>query len=188
MQYNDKIMTAPEPETDDWYDEDEDVGIPSAWVCDTDSKAEWCISKYRDAERELKNWTAFYQEQLAKVQKRCEATMNTMLVYLRGYYKTQEANGHAKLTKTAGKYALPSGTLTMKRGTWEYKRDDDKLVPWLEARPELKDLIKVKQSADWAGLKDKTSTLEDGTVILTETGEVVDGVGAVMKADTFELK
>jgi len=187
MQDKDMIMPETEPETDDWYDEDEDVGIPSAWVCDSDSKAEWCISKYREAEKELKNWTTFYADQLEKVRKRCEATMNTMLVYLRGYYKTQEENGHAKLTKTAGKYALPSGTLTMKRGTWEYKRDDDKLVPWLESAG-MTDLIKVKQSADWAGLKSQTSTLDDGTVILTETGEVVEGVNAAMKPDSFELK
>lgn len=169
-------------------DEDETMSpLVDGWVCDDDGKAEWCLKQIRDAEDTIKRWEEHYAQQLDRIRKAQQRRIDTMTVYLRRYLLMQRDAGMVKSTKTQDSYGLPSGTLRLKHGGVEYKRDDDKLVAWLQDT-ELDALIKVKLSPDWAGLKKLVSAQADGNVVLTETGEIISGVTAVQKQDSFVIE
>ena len=100
-------------------------------------------------------------------------------------YLNQQIDGNfVKQTKTQISYTLPTGKLILKHQEPEYKPNDAELVPWLKTnRPEY---VKVKESADWAGLK-KTLIL-DGTNMITEDGEIVPGIAVTPRPDIFKAE
>ena len=101
-----------------------------------------------------------------------------------GYLLDQIDSKFIKATKTQVSYTLPSGKLVLKHQEPEYKPNDEILIPWLEKNNPS--LIKVKKTADWAGLK-KTLTL-DGTDMLTEDGEIVPGITVTPREDVFKVE
>ena len=159
------------------------------FVCDSDQKAEWCIRKIKEAEEDTRRWELHYKKQLDKIRETNNSTVMFMTAQLQKYLAAQVAAGLAHITKTTEKYSLPSGTLETKHGTLEYLKDDKKLVEWLKSA-DMMDLIKteVRQSPIWAELKKLTTVVEDGHVVLTDTGEIIDGLEAHMKDDTFSIK
>lgn len=175
----------------DFWDDESTQDRPEfsdAWKCDNDSKAEWCIQKYQEADKELKKWEAHYEECLTKARAKCEAVKTAMLAYLQSYYSACDKGGLTKKTKTQGKYQLPSGTLVYKNGGWDYtrERDDARLIAWCDDQG-LDDFLKTTVTVKWAELKSETQTLENGDVIYKDTGEVVQGIKAVKKPDVFEI-
>jgi len=59
-------------------------------------------------------------------------------------------------------------------------------VTWLE-RNDLKGLVKVKKSPDWAKLK-KDVEIAGDKVVSTYTGEIVDGVKVVPQEPEFKVE
>ena len=160
-----------------------------AWVVDNDEKAEWAIKMIRKEAEEhdrLMALAAAEQERLnkriAEIDKAYEDGTAWLKHQLSQYFETVPH----KSTKTMEKYALLSGTLVRKKGGIEYKRDDAALLNWL-AGSKLDQYIKVKQDVDWKELKARTSVTEDGMVIFDDTGEIIDGVTAAQKPDTFDI-
>ena len=91
-----------------------------------------------------------------------------------------------KTTKTGvEKYKLPAGTLKLTPPSWKYKVDDKQLTEWLEAHGET-DYIKVEKRPAWGELKKIVFTMDDGSII-TEHGEVIDGVTAEKGDATFKV-
>jgi len=82
-------------------------------------------------------------------------------------------------------YKLPSGTLRRKYPKSEFKRDDDALVKWLKER-NMKDYIKVKETADWANLKKSINVI--GNKAVDENGELVEGITVVDRPPVFEVE
>lgn len=184
-----KLVFEEDYETADYWDEDDAPDFPDAWVCDSDAKAEWCIQKYHEAEMEYTKWEKHYRLQLDRLKKRTDSCKAVMLQYLRRYFDQKETEGLVKQTKTQAAYQLPSGKLIKKPGTWDYtaKRDEPAMIAWLDEH-DLADFIKTKLSVAWADLKPYTETVADGTVIMKDTGEVIEGLKAIKKPDSFELK
>ena len=182
-------LPAAEPEVDPLDDEELDGLLVQGWQCDDDSKAEWCVRQIRDAQDTLKRWEEHYTRQMEKIRKSQQNRIDTMTVYLRRYLIHQREAGLVKSTKTADSYHLPSALLELKHGTWEYQRDEDTLVQWLR-NADMDDYIKVvtKTSPNWAELKKLTTTKETGEIVIKETGEIVEGVRAILKPDTFNIK
>ncbi|MBQ8926083.1 MAG: host-nuclease inhibitor Gam family protein, partial [Clostridia bacterium] len=83
------------------------------------------------------------------------------------------------------KYRLLSGTLTLKYGGIDAKRDDTALVPFLRETGH-EELVKVKEEVAWGELK-KLLTFAGDTAIMTDTGEVVPGLTITTKPDTFNV-
>ena len=150
------------------------------FIVDSDDKAEWCLSRIREAEEKLSKWKKHYADQLASIEKKTQATIDRMNYYLEQYFNTVP---HKK-AKTQESYLLPSGKLVMKQQEPEYEHNDDELVPWLKSNhPEL---VKVKESSDWAGLK-KQLIVFAGSVT-DENGEVVPGVTATPRPNIFKAE
>lgn len=80
---------------------------------------------------------------------------------------------------------LPHGTVRFRKQQPEYKRDDIGLIGWAKANNKV-DLIKVKESLDWATLK-KDITVTNGKAIYNETGEIIEHVEIVEREDKFEV-
>jgi len=130
-----------------------------------------------------KNAIAEYEESIAKYKERRERRVDYYKGLLRKYF---ESVPH-KVSKTGNEsYELPSGKLWMKQKEPDFKRDDEKLVNWLESVSHYLDLIKVKKSPDWAELK-KRVNWKNG-IVYDEDGQVVEGVEAIERDPEFEVK
>ena len=177
------------PEVLDWEDEEDDLFAFSddAWTCDSDEKAEWCMARIRSAQQTVKNWEAHYAKQMDGIRKREQRTIDWMSMQLRRYLLKRKESGLVKSTKTADSYALPGGTLKLKHGGWDYQRDADALLAWIQSEG-MEDLVKVKLEPKWAELKKQTLTMANGDVVMKDSGEVVKGVRAVMKPDEFVIE
>lgn len=159
------------------------------WTIDNDEKAEWALKKIREETEEhdrLMKLAAAEQEKLtariAEINKAYEDGTSWLKYQLSQYFETVPH----KATKTTEKYALLSGTLVRKKGGIEYKRDDGAVLTWLNEN-RLDQFIKTKLDVDWKELKTRTSITEDGMVVFDDTGEIIDGIKAEQKPDTFDI-
>lgn len=159
------------------------------WTIDNDEKAEWALKKIREETEEhdrLIKLAAAEQEKLtariAEINKAYEDGTSWLKYQLSQYFETVPH----KATKTTEKYALLSGTLVRKKGGIEYKRDDGAVLTWLNEN-RLDQFIKTKLDVDWKELKTRTSITEDGMVVFDDTGEIIDGIKAEQKPDTFDI-
>jgi len=158
------------------------------FVVDNDKKAEWALQKIREKKAEMERYTSVCDEMIHEYeQKKKEA--QERYEQETAYFKSQLAQYFESVpkrkTKTQEIYELPGGTLRKKYPAPQYKRDDKKLVEWLKSSGR-NDLIKISESADWANLK-KSITVKDDMVI-TEDGEIVEGIEVVERPPTFEVE
>ena len=150
------------------------------WSCENDQDAEWCMTQIRRAEEEKLRWKAHYKEALDSVISNCDETIFRMERFLRDYF---EKVPH-KHTKTEENYALPSGKLMIKAQGVDYEYDEPEVLKWLKEHN--KGFIKVKESLDWAGLKETLSVV--GETVADEEAEVIPCIKAVERPATFKVQ
>jgi len=168
--------------------EEEENEQQEGFIIDNDNKAEWALNKIKAEKADRDRLISVceqkiqeYQEKIEQFKKQYENRTSYLISLLNQYFQTVE---HRK-TKTQETYKLPSGTLKLKLPGIEYQRDDIKLVEWLKSAG-MNDYIQVKESPKWAELK-KTIKVS-GDKVLTEDGEIVEGVTVVEKPATFEVE
>ncbi|SDX05234.1 host-nuclease inhibitor Gam family protein [Tepidimicrobium xylanilyticum] len=175
---------------------DEALGIQEneeeTWKIKNDEEADWWIELHQEKLAEvrrlriqLENKIAFYHEKLDKVIKEEEVIIERRDSKLLEYFETLDKKDMKK-TKTMLKYRLPSGELVKKFRAPEFKRDNDKLTLWLENNG-MKEYIEVKKQAKWGELKKATEVI-NGTVVLKDTGEIVEGVEIVERPAEFKVE
>ena len=161
------------------------------WRIADDDVADWAVQKIAAAraeyarlrelaDREIERIT----EKLAAAKRRLEADTDYLTARLADYAATVTPS---KVTKTGSTYKLLHGTLRRRTGGLDYQRDEAELLRWLQDTGRA-DLIKLKASPDWAGLKKQLTVLDDGTAVIEATGEVVDGVTVERKPDEFMVE
>jgi hypothetical protein len=162
----------------------------AAFVIDGDSKADWAIFRIAQEEGERTRNKRIAEERIAEleakiseIEARCERRTAWLRDSLRRYMETLPEKS-IKKTKTAQSYILLSGTLKIKRGGLDYKRDNAKLLKWAKERDSS--LVKLTEEPRWADIK-ALGTAVDG-VFVTRDGELVDGVEVVQKPDTFDVE
>ena len=146
-----------------------------------DASAEMLLRRIREANDQYEKMEAWYAFQLEKAKTIRDRTVEWAERGLRAYLDMVPA----KRTKTQISYELPGGKLTLKQQAPEYTRDDEKLVPWLKGNG-MTELVKVKESANWAELKKHLSEGPDGTMI-TEDGEIVPGITVEHREPKFTV-
>lgn len=154
---------------------------PEVFTVKDDSTAKWCIEKMKEAEADRAMWKAHYEAQMEKVNKAADESIAYFTAKLEEYF----ASVPHKATKTQESYTLPGGKLVMKKQQPKFETDDEALVPWLEENF-MGQLVKVKKSADWAGLK-KVVTV-DGDHVVTDEGEIIPGVTVTQRPDVFKVE
>jgi len=158
------------------------------FTIDNDSKAEWALSiiKAEKADRDrliavCEEKIKEYQEKIEQFKKRFENRTSYLVSLLNQYFQTVPK----KKTKTQETYKLPSGTLKLKLPSIEYQRDDAKLVEWLKSSG-MNEFIQVKEAPKWAELKKRV--IVSGDKVITEDGEIVEGIAVVEKPARFEVE
>lgn len=148
---------------------------------DNDQKAEWCLQKIREAQNDKAAWKRFYEAQYQRVEEAADATISQMSLMLQEYF---DAVPH-KINKASEVYQLPSGKLVSKKQEPEYSRTESEVINWLKAN-DMDEFVKIKESLDWAGLKEKVTVV--GENVVTEDGEVVPGVKVTPREDIFKVE
>lgn len=154
-----------------------------AFTVKDDGTAEWCLQKIREAQEDVQKWESHYANQLQKVKDEAQKAIDYFTAKLEEYF----ASVPHKATKTQESYSLPGGKLIQKHQQPSYETDDDKLVPWLKQNF-MGQLVKVKESADWAGLKKVVTVTPDGMHVATDDGEIVPGVTVTPRPDVFKVE
>lgn len=146
-----------------------------------DMDAEYMLTLIRQADAEYQKMESWYAHMVEKAKEKRDRKVAWAESNLRAYFDLVPA----KVTKTQKTYDLPSGKLVLKHQEPKYDTRDEELVPWLKAnRPEL---VKVKESSDWANLKKELKISPDGTAMVTEHGEIVPGVTVTQREDKFSV-
>ena len=165
------VLTEPEEITED------------GWKIENDQMADWAVKKIQSAKAEQDRWTRYYNGLIDKVSKNTENTVSFMTARLAEYFQTVPH----KETKTMEKYPLPSGDLIMKKPKEVFIHDDGTLLEWLKKNG-FSELVKVKESPDWAGVKKRLTVDPNGVVCDSETGLVCDVVTVGTDDGGFEVK
>lgn len=157
-----------------------------------DDVAEWAVRKIKAAREEYERISGLANREIERIRQTAEAAEKRYISdtsYLQGLlleYFAEIGDDHKKLTKTAAKYKLLSGTLTLKKGGITYRRDDVQLLGWL--RDTGRDgLIRVKEEPCWGDLKKQIDTA-GGIPVIKETGEIVEGVELETAPDEFKVE
>ena len=160
------------------------------FVIDNDNKANWALKKIREATAEadrLKAIITAERDELAEKEKQINEKLDHETGYLKGllysYFETVEH----KATKTQESYKLLDGSLVYKIPTRKItKPDDEALVAYLKQNaPEL---VKTVETPAWGEFKKALMVADDGTVVNSDTGEVLDFIGIEETAGSFDVK
>lgn len=163
-------------------------GPRPVWRITDDGCADWAVQKIAEERAELSRIRELAEAQIARIEekvaaaeRRCENGTRFLTGKLAEYFETVPH----KTTKTKASYRLLSGTLTRKFGGQQMKQDDEALVKFLKASGNL-DFIKTEEKPKWGDYK-KRLKIMGGSVVDTETGEIVEGVQLIEKPDTFTV-
>ena len=178
----------------DWI-EDEEAGdhrsplqnVVRGWVPRNDYEADLILRGYLQELHGEEVQIAHHQKQIDDARQRIARMEANCEQRLRPYMQTVPC----RVTKTSRKFTLASGTITIKVQGPEYKRDEDKLTAFLVGAQmdEYYEVVKPEPYYKplWGKLKPLTETLADGSVVLRDSGEVLEGVRAIAREDKFEI-
>ncbi|TCU67531.1 Gam-like protein [Tissierella praeacuta] len=165
--------------------------VKETWKIENDDDAEWLIEKYNEDLIEkaryrmsLENKVKDLMDKLNKLDEEEKYAIEKRNSYLIEYFESID-DKFKKKTKTQEKYRLPSGEIIKKYPNPEYKRDNDRLLSWIQ-KNKLDDYVEIKQSPKWGELK-KVTKIVNGQVV-TEDGEIVEGVEVIEKPPVMEFK
>ena len=151
------------------------------FVIDTDAKAEWALTKIREARSDRDRWVKWYEEKIAEITAQTDFNTMNLERMLAEYF----ASVPHKKTKTQESYTLPGGKLILKTQNPEYKRDDKTVIDWLKQNGQAQ-YVKVKEELAWSDLKAATAIFEGH--IVTEDGEIVPGVDVIERDAKFVVE
>ena len=173
-------------EYDEFFDAIGEESEEKPEFCITDDNlADWALSKIADEKAEIDRLVSGCEHKIQffedKIQRYKEQFQNKT-GYLRGKLMEYFDSVPHKATKTQETYKLPSGTLKRKFEKQDYAHDDEVLTKWLkENMPEL-----IVEKPMWGEVK-KLLQISDGTVVVKDTGELVDGVSVETKPSEFSV-
>lgn len=161
---------------------------PQEFKIDNDGLAEWAIKKIgeeraeRDrlietAQKQIDYYSAFINHQ----KEVCDRKTSYLMGKLSSYFRTVKP----KETATQLSYKLPSGSLIYKKEKDDYQRDDESLLAWLKKNSP--DMVKVTEEPKWGEFK-KQLTIAGDKVLISDTGEVVNGISVITKPGAFDVK
>lgn len=168
-----------------------DVEEKEVWEIKDDLSADWTLDMIREKKAEFNRFKIIIDTKIDQLmqameveEKKMKQDVSFFEAKLHEYFNSIDSKS-VKVTKTQAKYKLPSGSLILKSKGPEYKRDDNKLVEYLEEYK--KDLVKVKKSPDWAKFKKMIMNIE-GTAVNKETGEHLDFIEIKERDPEFKVE
>lgn len=162
---------------------------PEGWHIDSPAAAEWALSKIAEARASAERLIEaangmidYYERQIEKAKNDLANHEGYFMGQLRAWFDEQPKRS----LKASYAVDLPSGKLSLaKEPKVEYKRDSAKLTEWLMNN--AGEFVVVKPEPDWNELKAHVMPTETGAVVLTATGEVIDGLVAAIIEPQFKV-
>ena len=161
------------------------------FVIDNDIKANWALKKIKESTAEHDRLKAIIEDERRDLMEKAEAIdakLEHDVSYLKGllfnYFNTVEH----KATKTQESYKLLDGSLVYKVPTRKIvkPKDEGRMIEYLEkTAPEF---VKTEKKVAWGDFKDSLTIADDGTVVDSSTGEVLDFVEAEETEGAFDVK
>ncbi len=167
-----------ETEKEDWEIKDDDT---ADWWIEIKGQELDEIRTYQD---KLKEKIALYEDKLRKAKDEEKHVIEQRDEMLAKYFETIDPK-EMKKTKTMLKYRLPNGELVKRYQNPQFKRNDSTLAEWLE-KNNMTDYVQVKKSAKWGDLKKITKVI--GSKVVTEDGEIIEGIEVIQRPPKFEVK
>lgn len=162
--------------------------VKEGFIINNDNLAEWALRKIAaeqvDSQRYINVCDTMIAEYNLKKQKALEQ-LESKTGYLKLKLQEYFAVVPHSATKTQETYKLPSGTLKKKFGGNDFVRDETAFIKWLKDNGH-KDKVRVEETANWGEFKKTIKVVNDKVV--TNDGEVVEGVTVKKKPDTFEVE
>lgn len=156
------------------------------FVFDTPGKANWALSKILKIRQRCDLFVQAAEEEIARLEAQIEETerkRDQESAYLLSELDSYLDTVPAKKAKTQISFELPAGKLVRKLPSTDYVRDDKRLLKALAGT----DYVKDEPSLKWAELKKDLKVVGE-TVVLSTTGEALDGISVVEKPATFDVK
>lgn len=157
---------------------------------DSDQKADWVIRKIKSEEEDLNRLVNCaeaiineYKQKIEDYKTKFKNKTSHFYFLLQEYFKTVKP----KETKTQKKYTLPSGDLVLKKSSIKFIRDDDKFTKWLKEN-NYEGYIKTIEKAEWGDFKKALKVVYKDGNIITEDGEVVEGVVGEETEEEFVIE
>lgn len=167
---------------------DDSVEQQEHFKIDSDELAEWALQKIAEYRQESQRYISVCENMMASYKGKIEDE-NKRLVnkafYLENELKNYFMTVERKCTKTQQSYRLPTGNLKLKYVAPEIKRDDAKLLEWIEQN-RLHEYIVTTQKPNWAEFK-KMLVFDNGKAI-TADGEIIDGIEAIEREPEFKIE
>lgn len=158
---------------------------------DNDDKAEWALSKIREAQEEHDRLMALVDKQQAALDDRraqIDRQLERDTEYLKYLLAAYMNSVKCKSTKTQDTYQLLSAKLVRKHAALDFDVDSTKLAAWLQQNGHTA-LVKTEVKPMWAEVKKLLSgDPTTGAVTLADTGELVEGITANQTAEKFSIK
>lgn len=154
---------------------------------ESDRDAERMVKLIADLKRDNERLIAICEESIKEYQMKIQGykdEIDNMVNPIQEQIFSWMQNQEVKETKTQYSYKLPSATLKYTKAKADYSKDDTKLLEWV--RSNKANLVKTKESVDWATLKKELKIVEDKAI--TKDGEIVEGIEIVEKSGKFEIK
>ena len=159
------------------FNQEETEGAPRpAWRITDDGCADWAVRKIAEEKAELDRIKALAESQIAKIEEKVAAA------------ERRYENGTRFFTGKLAEYfeTVPHKTTKTKHGGVSMKQDDEKLLAFLKSSGN-DDMIQTTEKPKWGEFK-KGLEIIGGSVIMKETGEIVEGVEVIEKPDTFTVE
>lgn len=165
----------------------EDTEIEESFVIDDDLKANWAINLIKEHQAETQRLVSIAKDRIMQYEQKImgyEGSLSASTDYLKEMLRTYMETVKPKETKTAFTYDLVDGKLKLKKATNEFVRDKETLIKFFKEN-DLSDYIETKQEPKWGEFKKLVKVV--GDKVVTDDGQVVDGVTVVEKPAEFEV-
>lgn len=163
------------------------------FVIDDDKKADWAVRKIARYQHNIDAARALVEEQITRLNDwqdqviaENQGQIEFFLALLRPYAEAKVAGGKSKTV------SLPSGSISLRAsspafliGNDQVKADSPQLVE--HVKKFAPDLLKIKETADWAELKKRLIVMMDGQVISPD-GDVLVFMRGEIRPDTISVK
>lgn len=159
-------------------DENEEL-VQKQFVVDSLSSADWVMRKIKENKDRSGEIIDYAKEEIQRLQqfiKKEEARRDNNVAYLEHLLENyllqrREEDPNFKLKTVTGTAS------TRKSTSWNY--DEDKLIDFLK-KNDMAEFIRVKEEVNKTDFK-KAAIVTDSGVVVTEAGEVIDGVEVIQE-------
>lgn len=163
------------------------------FVVDDDDKACWALQKIKELEDQVEEKEKLAQRQIDQVNNWLENETSSLEKKINNFNNmlfeyAQQLREEDPDLKT---HSLPFGKLQFRkrRPKWQY---EDELLDTVKEK--IPDAVRVKEDVDKRTLKKiikdsgEYKILDDGRVVNTESGELVEGLKVVDRGESFKVK